>query len=842
MKAIAVCTIVAKNYLALAKTLGQSLHRFHPEIDFRISIVDLLQERLDAAETGKFLVDPPVDYMDRALLNKMAYGYEITEFNTSVKPFYVEYLFNQGYEKVIYLDPDIWVMQPLDAIFTSLDADPIVLTPHLLDPIPFDQCVPNELSILQSGAYNLGFLGVRRSPLVERFLTWWQERLAEYCIIAPERGIFVDQKWVDLVPGMFGGVTALRDRGYNVAYWNLNARQITYRDGEYWIDQDRLKFFHFSGFNADKPQNLSKHQDRIKPKQRPALDQLLSEYAQALKANGHERYKQWPYGYGRFSNQQPFDDTARSLLKRAAEAGLVFTDPANADPVPGEPASSQGPSFYQWLNQPVPGAQPTRNGEVLTHYLLGFYQRRPDLQAAYPDLLSQHCDGFLSWVKRDGLQQKIPAAFVAAAVTPEAAIPGPESYRGINIAGYLTAESGVGEAARGYVAAFQSAGRDVALLDVSSQTLSRQGDTSLSGFSLSNPHPVNLVCINADQVPNFIVHAGAEYFTQKYSIGLWAWELPSFPPQWRDRFNYFNEIWVGSQFMAQALVQQSPVPVLTVPHRVEISLPRAYSKAEFGLPEDFTFLFIFDFLSVFERKNPLALVQAFRQAFRPHEPVQLVIKCINGDRDPVNDKALQESIAGAKITLMQDYLSRDDKNGLLSVCDAYVSLHCAEGFGLTLAEAMLLGKPVVATGWSGNMDFMTVNNSYPVEYDLVEIQEDCGPYPQGSVWANPRLAHAAQLLRQIYEQPQIAQQKGDRARQDIATHHCAGAIAEIANRRLDWIDLTQVQATAPLQTQPLLLELQRTRQRLIAIETSKFWKLRKQWFKLKRRLGLPDNE
>ena len=422
-------------------------------------------------------------------------------------------------------------------------------------------------------------------------------------------------------------------------------------------------------------------------------------------------------------------------------------------------------------------------------------------------------------------------------------------FSGVNVSGYLTAESGVGQAARGYVTALKICGQELALLDFSAYVPSRREDYTLNNFSLDNPHPTNLVCINAQEIPNFLTYIGSQYFEGKYNIGLWAWELPEFPAAWLDRFNYFDEIWVGSNFIYQSIVKKSPVRVVTVPHIVDIDLQVKYSKADFGISEsEFVFLFIFSTFSVLPRKNPLAVVEAFKKAFQPTEPIRLVLKCINGENDPENFALLQDAITDVRITLINQYLSRDETNGLLSVCDCYVSLHRSEGFGLTLAEAMFLEKPVIATGWSGNMDFMTVNNSYPVEYELTQLQQDYGHYKQGQFWAEPSIDHAAQLMRHVYSQPAEAKKKAQRAAADIR-HNSPQAVAQILQARLDIIPQSLAKRAEIIQTQVELeqsrLELQQTQVELEqskatigAMYTSKFWKLRKSWFKIKQALGL----
>lgn len=779
MTKISVCTIVAKNYLALAKTLAHSLHSFHPEVAFHTLVIDMEGLTGRQESVGGMTLNSPTDFLEADRFRAFTIEYEITELSTALKPFFLEHLFTkQGYEKVIYLDPDILIVQPIDRIFEALDDSNIVLTPHLLDPIPLDGYQPNEISILQSGAYNLGFIGLSQSAETNRFLAWWMERLEKYCRNAIEEGLFVDQKWVDLVPGIFEKVSILKDRGYNVAYWNLNARRLSKSDGRYLVDDEPLYFFHFSGFNADNPAELSKHQNRIKVEKGSPLSELLRHYGSLLKGNGHDEYKRLPYTYSLFSNGIPIDFIARSLLKETRDAGLLFPNPFDVE---------AKPSFFDWLNSPA-AEDVYASPPHITNYFSGLYRRRPDLQAAFPMIFGKDREKYLSWIQSSALREGTHPVFLAAQETRMKGVSqsgASFAHAGVNVAGYLTAESGVGEAARGSVAALNSLGVKTALIDFHVGTISRKQDATLKGFGSENPYPVNLVHVNADEVNNFVAHVGDDYFKEKYNIGVWMWELPEFPQQWQDRFDKFDEIWVGSNFIVTSVSKQSPVPVIRVPCVVHLPSSASYAKPHFGIPEqEFVFLFVFDFLSLFERKNPLAVVRAFKQAFRREEPVRLVLKCINGERDADNLKQLKESIADARITIIDDYLTKDEKNGLIRACDCYVSLHRSEGFGLTLAEAMLMEKPVIATGWSGNMDFMTINNSFPVEYELTTLTKDHGPYKQGQMWAEPKVRHAAQLMREVYDRPDKTKEKGKRAAADIRSMLSPTAVGDIIKARL----------------------------------------------------------
>jgi glycosyltransferase involved in cell wall biosynthesis len=371
------------------------------------------------------------------------------------------------------------------------------------------------------------------------------------------------------------------------------------------------------------------------------------------------------------------------------------------------------------------------------------------------------------------------------AMTRPDSVRDPAGLPGLNVAGYMTAELGVGEAARGYVSALKTLGMPIALYDFGIGTISRKADHSLGGFSADTPHPINLITVNVDQLPAFAAFAPAGFLADRINVGFWWWELPDFPAEWADRFAPFDEIWTGSTFSRDAMRGLSPIPVHCVPPVVWLGEGPALPKAHFGLPEeDYTFLFVFDFLSVFERKNPLAVVSAFQAAFGRDERVRLVIKCINGEFDLPHLKRLHRATEDPRVTVMDGYMSRAEKDALIGACDCYVSLHRAEGFGLTLAEAMLRGKPVIATGWSGNMDFMTPENSYPVAYRLIPVAAPHGPYKPGQTWADPDVADAARQMRRVVDHPAAAAEKARLGRLTIEAQHAPATVAQCLAARI----------------------------------------------------------
>jgi glycosyltransferase involved in cell wall biosynthesis len=325
---------------------------------------------------------------------------------------------------------------------------------------------------------------------------------------------------------------------------------------------------------------------------------------------------------------------------------------------------------------------------------------------------------------------------------------------GVNVIGYAHSEHGVGQSLRQFAAALDAIRVPCVVMDFKHNNLSRVEDRSLENRIVSDPvHRINVFHINADQMPEADMHLPAHLFS-RYNIGFWHWELPEMLDEHLAGFNRLNEVWAPTAFVQDAVAKKSPVPVVRMPHAIHFTVSPHANRTQFNLPEDkFLFLMMYDFSSYQERKNPQAALQAFEQAFaHDNGKAVLVIKTQNAQFHDKDVRELRDRIAGRKdVIWLNETLSRQQVYDLQSVCDALVSLHRSEGFGLGPAEAMFLGKPVIATNWSGNTEFMRPNNSLPVNYRLVEIEKDIGVYRAGQIWAEPDVAHAASLMRRVVE-------------------------------------------------------------------------------------------
>ena len=360
----------------------------------------------------------------------------------------------------------------------------------------------------------------------------------------------------------------------------------------------------------------------------------------------------------------------------------------------------------------------------------------------------------------------------------------PVDLAGINVAGHASSEKGVGEALRATVRALEAIKFPYCVIDWPDSG-SANIDRTLTSFVENNPFPINLIQLNADALPIFVQSRGPGFLSGKYNIGFWMWELSEFPPAFHSAFRYLHEVWVASNYCLDAVSRVSPVPVVKIPLALSVEGLKAgrFSREHFGLsPEAVVFLFIFDVTSIVARKNPIGLIRAFKRAFKGNEDVRLVLKLSRGTR--ALRRALHSEAHDARVLVIDRVMERPELNALIEVSDCYVSLHRSEGFGVTIAEAMALGKPTIATAYSANVDFMTPGNSFPVRYNLVRLERDVPPYPRGSLWADPDEAHAAELMRAVYENPDHAAEVGRRGARDIFQYLGPQAVGDRIQSRL----------------------------------------------------------
>ncbi|MEO9190164.1 MAG: glycosyltransferase [Acetobacteraceae bacterium] len=354
----------------------------------------------------------------------------------------------------------------------------------------------------------------------------------------------------------------------------------------------------------------------------------------------------------------------------------------------------------------------------------------------------------------------------AALLAPRIAHPAPAANGGVIVAGELTRASGLGESARLMVRALDTLGIPNWPLDIGVLLPVHEADMAFVAAKTQPPHDAALVLhVNAPMLPMVLARLPRALVRGRRVVGYWAWELPVVGPEWRIGARFVHEAWAPSDFTAAALAPLLDGRVRTVPHPLAAAppVPAAMDRAAFGLPADAVIVLVgFNLASSFERKNPQAAVAAFRAAFAERADRLLVLKVGNPAHAPADFARLVAAVADApNIRLETRTFPAAEAFALTAAADIVLSLHRSEGFGLLPAEAMLLGRPVVATGWSGNMAFMDDTSAALIDYRLVPASDPRGVYAvPGALWAEPDIAQAADWLRRLADDPALRARLG----------------------------------------------------------------------------------
>jgi glycosyltransferase involved in cell wall biosynthesis len=763
-------TICAANYLPFAEVLGNSFLDTNPESTFSILVIDSKRTKFDKNKRFHYLTPENLD-IPKNVFENMAFYYNVTELATALKPSALKALFANGSEKVVYLDPDIQVFDELSELNQALENNSIVLTPHTLTPIPRDGLRPTEADIMGSGTFNLGFIALAKSQVAIDMLNWWEERLRFDSISDPEEMLFTDQRWIDFVPSYYP-MHVLRVPGYNVAYWNLQERELTGNVNEVKVNGSDLKFFHFSGYRPETPWILSKYvsdNPRVVVSQNSLLAHLCDQYGSKAKQNGWKSESAIEYGYANFENGKFIPSSLRRLYRAncisAFNEGTTLTPPDN---------------WQNWATK-----RTVQSGN-LSQILFSIWKSRPDLKRRYPDATGTEAQDLLQWASTHGVAEKvIDKDLLSIGDLSSDSYPTKKtSKKGINVAGYLQGELGLGQSARLIHQSALSTGLPVTTLN-SNRSLSRQAE-KVDSTNSDVIYPLTVAIVNADHFKFWVDDIGPERIKHSTIIGVWAWEIEDFPAQMHNAFELVDEIWAVSNFVKNAISKHTKKPIYVIP--TPIFAPAVIEKLDrslIGIRDQAQYnLFIFDYMSVFNRKNPLALVEAHKKAFPNSDGPLLVIKSANGDKDAENREKLRFSVLNrSDILLVEEYLSRNQLNALVAECQSYISLHRSEGYGLTIAEAMALGKPVIATAYSGNLDFMTEENSILIPFNLVKVGNASFPYPEDSNWAEPDIESASIAIRNLAFDNQLKVSLGKSAQETVTRNFSQKRAADYINQR-----------------------------------------------------------
>jgi glycosyltransferase involved in cell wall biosynthesis len=747
------CTLIHLNELPNAAVLANSFLHFHPNASFVVLTVDGVADQaglpkvklLSVADLG---LDPGEEWRLPMLLSHR-------DLLTYLEPLLIEFLARTHGSSVACFSSSTKIFGNVADVFEMAEPASAILA---------TEPIQNEL-----GDRGRSFIGAPSGSAA--VLREWVERSRMALATAGD----------DSFEGLFETVPhrLVAWPRFAVNYSNLNPASLTRLNDGYEIDAQPLLSFDFRGYDPDKPHLLSRYlgvEPRILLSEHPLVAELCDNYHKQLLEAGYTP-NQSAHRSSEFLPSGLRLDTR--MLRAYRKAFAEFRSGASGEPPsPFGPEGEQG--FLKWLNEPIDQA---RKG--VSRYMLTVYEDRPDVMKAFPDPTNRDAALFRHWYLAYGAQElNLPSAVVPQR-TVVAAGSGPAV---VNVAGYFRAELGIGTAARSLITALEAA--DIPINTVPfDRTANRLGHQFTDRSTKNGNADLNVLCINPDQMNAFTEQAGPEFFAGRYNVGVWFWEVEDFPVSLHHAFNQVDEIWVASEFMRQTFLKVSPKPIFKFLLPVlPPTIDRSLTRAELKLPEEFIFLFSFDFLSVLERKNPLGLVQAFTTAFAVGEGPCLVIKTINGDKRTLELEKLKYAIRDRPdIVLMDGYLDAERNTTLTALSDCYVSLHRSEGFGLTIAEAMALGKPAIATDYSGNLEFMTPENSYLCSSSRLEVGPEREPYPADSHWSEPDVTAGAKLLRWVCEHREEAKALGARAAAAIRSSRSPAIAGRVIRDRLSVI-------------------------------------------------------
>jgi glycosyltransferase involved in cell wall biosynthesis len=776
----AAVTIVAHNYVPQARILARSFLEHHPDASFSIVIIDRPIEADQIEEPGvQVYTVNDIDLGPEGYFH-MAAIYDVTEFATALKPFVLRHLLTK-HHCVFYIDPDIKIFAPLDPLRQLTEEFGWSVTPHVTSPIVRSGAQPTEQEIKGAGIYNLGYVGVTRLALP--MLDWWSERLRRDAIIDVPNQLFTDQRWIDMAVAIFPAYIE-RTTSYNVAYWNLDQRHV-WKDGDtYMVNDDVLRFFHFSGYDPDVPHWISKYQTgvpRVLLSDNQVVAELCDAYGQELLSIRDEIRQSGDYGWKYALPGIPWTKALRRYLR----SELIDAEAAGRNWPPTPYAADGAVDFGTWLREVNP-----KDSTRLPRHISAMYWDREDLLAYFPEVKFGDLSRFRVWLTERGpVESRSIRIFGFGARTASSAdVPVTSAglgSKGVDVVGYLNAELGIGEAGRLAREAMKSAGVQTTAVNFG-LTLSRQSLNYASHTELR--YQTVFLAANADQIPVVAGRLGSGLLRERYVISQWFWELEKLPPWYEQAYEYVNEIWAPTKFIYDAMkgyaksdvvIRHIQLPLLPPP------IDSTFQREDLGLRDEFVFLFTFDFFSVLKRKNAIGLIEAYCAAFPTGGGTRLVIKSINGHARLSELEKLKWAARNREdVLFLDDYMPPERVGRLTELSDCYVSLHRSEGLGLTMAEAMHLGKPVIATGYGGNLDFMTAENSLLVPWTYTSVGEGADSYDPSAVWAEPDLVVAAQYMRMLYEDRNLGRSIGERARKDLQSLFSKEVCGERMKQRL----------------------------------------------------------
>lgn len=360
---------------------------------------------------------------------------------------------------------------------------------------------------------------------------------------------------------------------------------------------------------------------------------------------------------------------------------------------------------------------------------------------------------------------------------------------GVNLIGFIRGEIGLGQSCRLVATALNETNYGFSIYNYDVIETIKHNDYSWDSKILNSfPHNINVFHLNPPELIQAYKVLDLSVWENRYNIGYWLWELEDFPDEWLPALNLVDEVWTPAEFISKNLRKYTSKPVHTLTYPMVANTSNDFDRNYFGLPLDqFLFITMYDINSTMERKNPMATIKAFKSAFDSNRTdVGLVIKVNNANEKEI--AMIKDMIYGyTNVYIIAKTFSKVEVNSLIKVCNSLVSLHRAEGYGLPLAEAMILGRPVIGTNWSANTEFMNAQNSCLVDFKLINLDQNYSMYKKGSRWADANIEHAAQYMNRLVSDADFYNNLADNARFDMAINNSIYAASKAIQERINEI-------------------------------------------------------
>jgi hypothetical protein len=757
---LAVFSLCSNQGVPQAQLLFDTVERFLPGADRFLILADGRHPAVPYPDGCVVITADDLGISDFA---SFAFRYDRHEFAAALKPFaFIHLLGARGYTHCLYFDPDIEIFSPLPAITEALEANAsFILTPHILAPAEHGEGV-DDIAIMRGGTFNLGFLGVSGTREARDRLAWWARWLRTHCMDDQPIGLFIDQKFMDLMPGLAGGARILRDPGLNLAYWNLLQRG--FEPGAPCgptVDGCPLGFFHYRGFDPATPDRLSTESKQLRGGALPQSWRLfLAGYAERLRMAGHGRVPAGCYAYGRFASGVPIPAIARRMFRDDYPAWA------------GDPFES----FEAWAHLPGYGTVPGI-GSAVPSLMMQWLQARDPRLVRFPVSTATGAAHVTHWWIEHGSLAGIDRRFrepqaAAAGLRPIAAgaslsppQPGRADATVIAPFGESNLSGRIGRAQR--VSLGMAAGR------VEACDLGAVDRVNVSGRSLC-------LCLSPDQLAPVLGAVVPRLPDATYRIFIPSAERIALSPSCREALSGIDEIWAPTRFMQARFVLETEVPVLHLPIAWRLPAPAATAGAgALGLGRPYVLAEGDGFSGSGALRKAIG---AYAAAFGARPTASRPMLVVRSQTAEAGDDALQAMITANDGVILPP---TTDPVALIAGATCLLALHRGDALGFAVVQAMASGVSVIATEFGGCTDLLTPKTGFPVEYRLV-------PAPSGdsaeAAWAEADPDHAAWSLRDLFDRPEIARRRAEEGRRQLASLHDPAAVAAQQSRRLGLVE------------------------------------------------------